>query len=310
MIWFLTVWVPTPHFFRHQVARWNPGLTIKKYLRKYPSRVRQMAFQGYPPLCRHIALFFLRMFVWSSVQDPPLLDHRLRMSDHLRIFFSESGQALPTDCCVIERIWGNWGEYMLLPKWRVWALKELGVDHLILGVDLFSTPWTSAAPKFITKEMDSFGYDWSSLIESDSHFLWANPPFALLDRVAAKASCEPIRLALVTPVWEERPWWEALKKLPHSLVIFPPRHHLFMGAYRKAPLPQKSWKTAVWFIDTRGNSVSPAIPPPGGEAHTGKKVLADLASELARLPMVDWSHGFLGGKPMCAPAQGTPPPHL
>ena len=75
----------------------------------------------------------------------------------------------------IGRVLGNWGEYMLVPKWREWALKKLGVDNLILGVDLFATPWTTAAPLFISKGMDAFTFDWGSLQQSESHLLWANP---------------------------------------------------------------------------------------------------------------------------------------
>jgi hypothetical protein len=52
---------------------------------------------------------------------------------------------------------------MLIPKWRKWALEKLGVGDLILGVDLFATPWTTAAPLLITKEMDSFSFDWGAL---------------------------------------------------------------------------------------------------------------------------------------------------
>ena len=77
--------------------------------------------------------------------------------------------------CQIDRIWGNWGEYMLVPKWRSWAVQQLGVEHLTLGVDLFATPWTTAAPLFITREMDAFSFHWGSLQESDSHLLWAKP---------------------------------------------------------------------------------------------------------------------------------------
>ena len=139
----------------------------------------------------------------------------------------------------IHRVWGNWGEYMLIPRWRQWALQQLGVDQLTIGVDLFATPWTTVAPKFISKEMDSFSFHWPSLVESDNHLLWANTPFAALAKVAAKLISEPCRVALVTPQKEDQAWWKALLTLPHHKVILPPRHHLFWGFQENQPAPSR-----------------------------------------------------------------------
>ena len=86
----------------------------------------------------------------------------------------------------VSRVWGNWGEYMLVPEWREWALDQLGVGESVLTVDLFATPWTTAAPYFISEEMDAFSFDWGALLLSEVQMLWANPPFAILGKVIAK----------------------------------------------------------------------------------------------------------------------------
>ena len=51
------------------------------------------------------------------------------------VFFPGGGE--PAN---IGRVWGNWGEYMLIPKMRQWAMEQLGVSTCTLGVDLFATP--------------------------------------------------------------------------------------------------------------------------------------------------------------------------
>ena len=100
-------------------------------------------------------------------------------------------------------MWGNWGEYMLDPKWRAWGMEGLGIGEVSIAVDLFATPWTAAAPLFITKEMNSFGYDWGRLCATQGEsLLWANPPFRMLIRVAEKTDREPCWVALCTPEWE------------------------------------------------------------------------------------------------------------
>ena len=78
----------------------------------------------------------------SLVQDPPLEGSHQRFwrglvppqdSDALSGVvpgLDEPGP--PTSLVVrvnlshIERVWGNWGEYMLIPKWRKWAFGKIG----------------------------------------------------------------------------------------------------------------------------------------------------------------------------------------
>ena len=80
----------------------------------------------------------------------------------------------------IQRVWGNWGEYTLDPKWRKWALDRMGVGDLPIHVDLFAEPWSAATDLYITRDMDAFSYDWGPLQEGSRGILWANPPFRQL----------------------------------------------------------------------------------------------------------------------------------
>lgn len=198
----------------------------------------------------------------------------------------------------ITRVWGNWGEYTLDPKWRVWALEALGVQSKKISVDLFASPWDAAAPLYITKAMNAFTFDWASLSTGPDDLLWANPPFGLLDRVANKLSCEPCQVVLCTPEWECENWWWLLESLPHRRERLPPKVKLFYGSIKKTALPQKAWRTCVWLIDTR--EYAPGKGSERSEIRAGGKPrgLNELRQEVAKLPRVVWSHGYQGGKPM------------
>ena len=185
---------------------------------------------------------------------------------------------------------------MLIPKWRDWALQQLGVAELNLSVDLFATPWTTCAPLFLTQELDSFSYDWGSLQASLDDLLWANPPFAMLPRVVEKLVENPCLVVLITPRLEKKPWWEPLEALPHTKVTFPPRSHLFYGGIRKASLPQKAWRTMAWLVDTR-TCIRISVTGPDGQPKGALKGRLELEREVAKIPKVHWTHGYQGGKP-------------
>ena len=198
-----------------------------------------------------------------------------------------------SDSPKVSRVWGNWGEYMLIPEKRKEALNELGVGDIELGVGLFATPWATQAPLFITKEMDAFSYNWGSLSNGDDTLLWANRPFSLLEKVAEKLTFEKCHLALITPDWEDRKWWKTLSNLPHRKLCFPTRTPLFYGGFRKKPLPpKKNWRTVMWLIDTRNLPQKKSL-----HTQTPQRGLEELKREVEKIPAVQWTHGYQGGKP-------------
>ena len=87
------------------------------------------------------------------------------------------------------------------------------VDHLreqrlrcLLGmekrprVDLFSSTRNATETVHISRQMDSWTWNWKSLYEEGS-FLCANPPFSKMGRVVAKSAMEPLRIVLLRPDW-------------------------------------------------------------------------------------------------------------
>jgi hypothetical protein len=181
----------------------------------------------------------------------------------------------------VEPIRSEWGNYMLHPKWRKWALDELGVGEDPIEVDLFASPGMTAAPLFITKDMDAFAYSWELLMSHENGLLWANPPFKILGQVVKKIGQDKCRVAICTPEWRDEEWWQELEKMTPYVVRMPPRTRLYYGAYRQAPLPQKWWRTVVWFVDTtcqKGESTEKKVPHLGSSLKTREDLLQELRS--------------------------------
>ena len=102
---------------------------------------------------------------------------------------------------------------MLLPEWRQWCLVLLHMADRPIAADLFASPTMTAAPLFVTKEMDAFTYNWANLNSVAHTILWANPPFHLLDKVVEKIQREPCTIALCTPKWLDKPWYTELTNI-------------------------------------------------------------------------------------------------
>ena len=165
---------------------------------------------------------------------------------------------------------------MLLPEWRHWCLEKLEISHIPIAVDLFASPTMTAAPLFITKQMDAFTFNWAELNYIPHTMLWANPPFHLLDRVVEKIQCEPCTIVLCTPKWEDRPWYKQLQNIYARRIELPKRRRLYLGRYKKTPLPQCDWHTIVWLVDTKEMPrllKTPTTPRP-------EKGTSDLFSEM------------------------------
>jgi hypothetical protein len=51
--------------------------------------------------------------------------------------------------------------------------------------------------------MDAFTFSWQKLVNKEDEFLWANPPFYMMEKVVAKIWQEPSRLVLCLPEWQD-----------------------------------------------------------------------------------------------------------
>ena len=198
----------------------------------------------------------------------------------------------PAVAALIARVWGSWGEYTLDPRWRTWALQQLGLGNLPILVDLYAEPWNATAHMFITREMNAMTFSWAKLQEGVEGLLWANPPFKMLAEVADKIAHDPCYIALCTPEWVDRDWWSVLLGIPHVKQTLPPRRRIFFGGSRQAALPQRDWRTVIWVLDSRDKASQ------GGDSLKG---LVELKEALSKVKRVDWSHGIMGGKPLCPP---------
>ena len=67
-------------------------------------------------------------------------------------------------------------------------------------MDLFSSTKSATETVHITRETDSWTWNWQSLYE-EGGLLWANPPFSKMGRVVAKAAMEPLGMVLLVPDW-------------------------------------------------------------------------------------------------------------
>jgi hypothetical protein len=137
-----------------------------------------------------------------------------------------------------------------MPVWWGWALQKLELLPSQFKIDLFANPENAMCPRYATKQMDAFSFDWSLLSSDPQEILLANCPFKLLGKVLAKISCEPCKVLLCVPIWQEAEWWEALQKMSKACVIFPENEDLFIGKAKQGPLPPPKWNCGVYLLDT------------------------------------------------------------
>ena len=82
-------------------------------------------------------------------------------------------------------------------------------------VDLFCSTRNATETVHITRQMDSWTWNWQSLYE-EAGLLGANPPFSKMGRVVAKADMEPLRMVLQVPDWNSDrplPWQRLLDRI-------------------------------------------------------------------------------------------------
>jgi hypothetical protein len=113
-------------------------------------------------------------------------------------------------------------EWSLSPQvatriWKVW-----GQPH----VDLFATPANAKLPLFVCPyqdpaalDTDAFSLSWTGM------WVYAFPPFPLLNEVLQKMSREPCDMILIAPAWPSQSWFHRLLELsvdhPRSLPSHP-----------------------------------------------------------------------------------------
>ena len=135
--------------------------------------------------------------------------HLAGVSNVLADFLSRQGTVVHTEWTLSRSV--------LQPVWERWD-KPL--------IDLFATRFSNRLEMFVSPvpdpfawAVDAFSFSWKGL------FLYAFPPFALLEKVISKVRSESPRMILVAPSWPARPWFADLLRLskepPLPLVVRP-----------------------------------------------------------------------------------------
>jgi len=181
-------------------------------------------------------------------------------------------------------LYGSQEEFMLLPEFVDMAVHNLGLAGRHIGVDLFAAPTLKQCDLFITRDMDSFTFDWGNLYAAQSGLLWANPPFHQLDKLVEKIRREPVEIVICTPERSTTEWWSALESMGKR-VSLPRKRRIYQGAYRKQPLSEREWHTAVWYVDTRKTAKSAETATPGRTMADLMTAIRELHTSMCPLPM-------------------------
>ena len=121
---------------------------------------------------------------------------------------SEESRGRPDQIITAE--WSIVTEF-LRPVWEAWG-KPL--------IDLFATRFNAQLPMFVSPFMDplawkidAMSFSWKSL------FLYAFPPFGMIQQILAKWCQDRPRLILIAPRWPQRPWFPDLQAFTHTQTI-------------------------------------------------------------------------------------------
>jgi hypothetical protein len=121
-----------------------------------------------------------------------------------------------------------------------------GADRLWgpLTTDLFASSGNHQVPRYYSRYPDAFAAGLDAL-RQNWHGLqaYANPPFALLGRVARKIETDTATVVVVLPEWRSAPWWP---------LLFP----LLVDTPRRLPRAQSTFRPA-----SMGNLVGVGVPP-------------------------------------------------
>jgi len=148
----------------------------------------------------------------------------------------------------LSRVTTDQHDWMLKPEVFHNIEEKLG-PHT---VDLFASRTTKQLPRYFSRFPDheaegvnAFHQNW----KEEKGF--ANPPFALIGRVLAKARRDKARITLVTPEWKTAPWWPMLLKMK---ICTPMVLEKDQATFRPGksnpnnPYKEMKWRALVWSI--------------------------------------------------------------
>ena len=118
-----------------------------------------------------------------------------------------------------------------------------------MAVDIFANECNAQEWRFCTKENSAFLFDWGNLC-GKGNWLWANPPFSQLRRVAAKLRNENVRMILLVLYWPDEPWLPAVKLMMRGSLLLKRNDEKFRKGNEIEYMPAASWDTYLLRVDT------------------------------------------------------------
>jgi hypothetical protein len=105
------------------------------------------------------------------------------------------------------------------------------------------------------------------LLTSDENYLWANPPFTMIEKVLTKIVLDKSRVVLVTPDWghtgSNGQWRKLLDRLTTDHLELPAKP-LYVRSLDNRLMEKPCWNTLVSVVDAtkisiRPNELSPSV---------------------------------------------------
>jgi hypothetical protein len=130
---------------------------------------------------------------------------------------------------------------------RSWFHRICRLFRYTPTVDLFASQLNHQLPRYGSWKSDhrslgnAFGLDWSQ------ELAWANPPWALAQRMLKKVQDDRATALVALPVWRTAPWWPLLQTLQVGTPVIIRGESLFCDPQNN-PLPAPRWATIFTMV--------------------------------------------------------------
>ena len=183
-----------------------------------------------------------------------------------------------------------------------WTLSQPWADHIfqLFGrphVDLFATQRNCRLPTFCSRRPDPRAWATDALVISwDNMFVYAFPPWPLLQKVLLKFRQSRSEMILIAPFWPRQPWFPLIMNQLADLPFrFPDDPHLLSQVRGRILHPDlQSLKLTAWKLSTNVSSLRAfhnvllTLPPVQGDTQRLRLTIPDLRSSLPGQRITLW----------------------
>jgi hypothetical protein len=143
-----------------------------------------------------------------------------------------------------------------------WQLHPRVFKHLetlwgVHSIDRFASKDNKQVPRYNAKWRDGSAEAVDSIHLSDAEWRreqnWCNPPWALLDDLAAKLRQSGAAATVIAPDWPRFPWFQQLAEMASETVVMPPARNLFSPQRQQAHVGvgPSAWSVVAFHIPLR-----------------------------------------------------------